>query len=100
MKDDEVLKFVEQTCRQYPTLVNTVWIFGSRSKHQAGATSDYDIAVDWNSSDDEDWATFVGYLREKNPTLFTLDIVRFDRISLELRQRVLEEGRVIYEKNR
>lgn len=80
--------------------VKQVILFGSRAKGTFHARSDYDLAIDWDHSfSDSVWAIFCEKLREDNPSLNQLDIVRLDWIGSDFKQKIIDEGKVIYDKN-
>jgi predicted nucleotidyltransferase len=75
-------------------------LFGSRAKGTFHERSDYDIAIQWDPSfPGVVWAMFCEKLREENPSLNQLDIVRLDWVSDEFKKRIIEEGKVIYDKS-
>ena len=69
-----------------------------RATKEATAFSDYDLVFEWDMYDEKLWGEFTSCLRENNPTLFSLDLARWDQINNQLKERVLAEGRIIYEK--
>lgn len=76
-----------------------VWLFGSRARGSATPQSDYDFAIELEpTASPAAWGQLAGDLREDNPRLNTLDLVRWDEASDLLRAKVLSEGKVIYEK--
>ena len=93
---DAVVKFVVKTSAQYSN-VQRIWIFGSRAKGNATLRSDYDLAFEWIEPAVGTWGELTGILREKNPTLCALDIVRLDQVSNELQRRILGEGILLYD---
>lgn len=78
--------------------IKKVYVFGSHARNTASNVSDYDIGVEWKQMKGELWGAFAQALRESNPTLNSLDIVRMDECSDELKERILSEGRAIYER--
>lgn len=93
---DAVLEFILSNSKK-ESAVSKIWLFGSRGKGNFTETSDYDLAFVW-LKDDLAWGGFATDLREKNPSLNSLDLVRIDQISSEFKNRILSEGTVIYEK--
>ena len=81
-------------------LIEKVLLFGSRARGDAVDVSDFDVAVVAPSLSEDAWARFVSNLRDKAPTLCHLDILRLEAVIRDaLRQHILEEGIVIYERN-
>lgn len=93
-----VVAFLKRTCERYQS-VSKVWIFGSRASNQARETSDYDLAFEWVQTEGENWGEFAGLLRESNPTLQSMDLVRMDLAGEDLRKKINSEGRLIYERH-
>lgn len=72
-------------------------LFGSRARNEAQARSDYDIAID----DDELTPAKLAQIRadmEIVPTLLAIDVVWMNRAAETLRQRILDEGKTLYER--
>lgn len=82
--------------------VSSVFLFGSRARGEAGAKSDYDLAVEWDDTTSikgQSWGQFAEEVREGNPTLFSIDLVRISDVGPMLHERIKKEGKLIYEKN-
>ena len=72
-------------------------LFGSRARDKAQARSDYDIAID----DNELTLAKLAQIRadmEVVPTLLAIDVVWMNRAAATLRQRILDEGKTLYER--
>lgn len=95
---DPVLEFIASVARVYPA-VRKIYLFGSRAKGTQNDKSDYDFAFDWDQAAGGSWGEFAERLREESPVLNALDIILLDRAGAELRNRILTEGVVIYDKN-
>ena len=101
---DPVIDFVRH-CAAGCLNVRRIWVFGSRARDRAEPQSDYDFALDWVDADktpslsDISWGAFAGTLREKNPSLNQLDLVRLSEASDSLKKRIQNEGVLIYEKD-
>ncbi len=92
---DEVLKAIKNICGTF-SQVKCVWLFGSRARGDFKARSDIDLAVEAPMLEDEDWVIFCERL-DSIETLLAFDIVRFDSVSVELSQKILREGILLYE---
>lgn len=71
-------------------------LFGSRARDEAQSRSDYDIAID----DDELTLVKLAQIRadmEIVPTLLSIDVIWMNRAAETLRQRILNEGKTLYE---
>ncbi|MEK7728052.1 MAG: nucleotidyltransferase domain-containing protein [candidate division KSB1 bacterium] len=71
-------------------------LFGSRAREDAQERSDYDIALD----DEQMTRTALAHLRaeiEELPTLLHIDVVWLNRAATALRERILSEGKILYE---
>lgn len=97
-KLDPVLDFVAEFSH-LSAMVRIVRLFGSRATESANEKSDYDLAFEIDPDLEKNWGEFCSRLRENNPRLNTLDLVRMDEISDTFRKKILTEGIVIYEKN-
>ena len=97
LKDDSVLRFVVE-CAKKRKWIKTVWLFGSRAKKKYTETSDYDLAFDVEASSELSWGEFCLELRERNPSLNQLDLLRFDLIEKDFADRIKKEGINIYER--
>ena len=95
---DPTIAYVLSQVGQCPG-VKRVILFGSRANATFHARSDYDLAIEWDPSfSDSVWAILCEKLREDNPSLNPLDIVRLDQAGLDFKQRILDQGKVIYDK--
>ena len=97
LKNDSVLSFVAD-CAKKRKWIKSVWLFGSRAKARNSHTSDYDLAFEVDSSEDLSWGDFCLELREKNPSLNQLDLLRFDLIEKDFVERIKKEGINFYER--
>ncbi len=72
-------------------------LFGSRARDDAQARSDYDIAI----NDDELTPAKLARIRaemEIVPTLLSIDVIWMNRAAETLRKRILNEGKILYER--
>ena len=80
--------------------VDKVVLFGSRARNDHEERSDIDLAVFCDGASDDEWQDVLDCLREDRiDTLLKVDCVRFDRCDAVLREHVLTEGVVLYEKD-
>lgn len=79
--------------------VDKLVLFGSRARGDHEDRSDIDLAVFCDGATDEEWLEVLACLREDRvDTLRKVDCVRFDESDAVLRENVLSEGLVLYEK--
>lgn len=71
-----------------------VYLFGSRARGDAREDSDVDLAFEHESSPAE-WARFVNTVRDQSSILLDLDLVDFAKAPVALRDRILQEGRLL-----
>lgn len=98
--DPEVIDFIVNAARSFIPQSRVI-LFGSRVKNASQERSDYDIAIEAGTGEishfDAAYGRFAGLVREKSPTLCSIDLVRLDRCDADLRARVLREGVNIYD---
>jgi len=73
-----------------------IFLFGSRARGDAQERADYDIAID----DETLTPAILAQIRadmEELPTLLSIDIVWMNRANTVLRERILSEGKILYE---
>lgn len=73
-----------------------ILLFGSRARGTSTDTSDFDIAFR-GVEDDVRWTAFYNYVIHEAPTLYGMDVVRYENASSDLRARIDEEGRPVIE---
>ena len=97
MSDHErALKSLVDVLAHQPS-VERVILFGSRARGEALPGSDIDVCVAAPTAGRADWLEIWTAVDEA-ATLHTIDLVRFEDASPELRERILEEGRTLYER--
>ncbi|MEZ4702775.1 MAG: nucleotidyltransferase domain-containing protein [Rhodothermales bacterium] len=77
--------------------VARVLLFGSRARVDHDARSDIDLAIDCPAASREQWQRIREEV-DRTRTLLFIDVVRFDTAPQSLRDRILEEGIVLYER--
>jgi predicted nucleotidyltransferase len=77
--------------------VDRVVLFGSRARGDHHDRSDIDLAVFCVGASTDNWREVKNCLREgRIDTLLDVDCVRFDDAPPALKERILEEGKVLY----
>jgi predicted nucleotidyltransferase len=77
--------------------VEKVILFGSRARGDAEERSDVDLAIAAPTASPRQWLEIV-FLLEEADTLLRIDIVRWEEASVPLQERILTEGKVLYER--
>ena len=79
--------------------VDKVVLFGSRARGDHHDRSDIDLAVFCAGAGADDWREVKNCLREgRIDTLLNVDCVRFDDSPAALREHILADGTVLYER--
>jgi predicted nucleotidyltransferase len=92
---DVVLEYIISTAQKY-LKVDCIYLYGSRARGDHKETSDYDIAVSGQGSE-ENWAKLFLALQENEVTLKKIDLVDITSCEPKLRDQILKEGKIIYE---
>lgn len=80
--------------------VECVMLFGSRARGDADPRSDIDLAIKAPKMPRAHWAQLVDQLEEELRTLLLIDIVKFEEASDDLRENIILEGEVLYERTK
>lgn len=78
--------------------VRRVILFGSRARGDAQPRSDIDLAVEAPDATSRQWRDLWFFLVEDAETLLHVDAVRLEEAPPELRERIVAEGKVLYER--
>jgi predicted nucleotidyltransferase len=73
-----------------------VILFGSRARGDSGERSDVDLAVEAPNASQRQWLDIAAQLEEAD-TLLKIDLVRWEQASAALKERILAEGKILYE---
>ena len=80
--------------------IDKIVLFGSRARGDHHDRSDIDLAIFCDRASDEEWQQVLDCLREDCiDTLLKVDCVRFERSNAALKEHIMIEGKVLYEKN-
>ncbi len=93
-------RFYEQIVREAsarPTIQRVI-LFGSRARGDALKRADVDLAIEAPALDRKAWGILHWELTEEADTLLEVDVVRLEDAELRLRDRILRDGRVIYDR--
>ena len=90
--------FFQRICRL--PFVDKIVLFGSRARGDHHDRSDIDLAVFCDQASDAEWQQVLDCLREDRiDTLLKVDCVRFERSNAALKEHIMIEGKVLYEKS-
>ena len=73
-----------------------ILLFGSRARGDAGIHSDFDLAFQ-GVTDNPAWHRFAAEMAFDAPTLYGLDVLRYETVPPELKASIDLEGVVLYE---
>lgn len=73
-------------------------IFGSRGRGDSHPTSDFDIAF-FGVENISAWPHFAADMIYEPPTLYHLDVMRYEMIPPEMQASVDEDGKVVYQRD-
>ncbi len=88
---------LEQLFSAHPE-IEKVFVFGSRARGDGDDRSDIDLAIVAPTATPRRWLEVVFALEEAD-TLLSIDVVRWKEASVALRERILAEGKVLYERS-
>lgn len=77
--------------------VEQVILFGSRARGDAEERSDIDLAIVAPAALSRQWLD-ITFLLEQADTLLPIDVVRWEEAAAPLREKILAEGEILYER--
>ena len=78
--------------------IDKVILFGSRARNDYKNNSDIDLAIIFNSNDNDNYIKLLTKLEELN-TLFKFDVIDYNKITnATLKQEIDKDGITIYQK--
>lgn len=77
--------------------IERIYLFGSRARGDAQARSDIDLAISCPMADARAWDSICEAVDEAD-TLLKIDVIRLEEAGPELKQRIMAEGRLLYER--
>ncbi len=97
---DKSYRLILESFKEFPEITK-VYIFGSRAMGNYKKGSDIDLAILGEKVDYEITSRLYRKLNEELPIPYFVDVVNFNSIKLEeLKQHILTEGKLIYEKDK
>lgn len=93
------LKIIDEITNHLATLpfVERVILFGSRARGDHDERSDIDLAVSCPNITASQWLEIWDYIDDA-PTLYSIDIVQFEKVNIKLQENIRKEGLVLYER--
>jgi predicted nucleotidyltransferase len=79
--------------------VSRIILFGSRARGDENPRSDIDLAFDAPTLTESEWLSILDTL-DKCATLLKIDAIHYNEAAEDLRQRINQEGVVVYERNK
>ncbi|MFC4766905.1 nucleotidyltransferase domain-containing protein [Effusibacillus consociatus] len=74
-----------------------VTLFGSRARGDADERSDIDLAIEAPQLNQRQWLELLISL-EQIDTLLSMDVIRWEEAPPELKKKITQEGKVLYER--
>jgi predicted nucleotidyltransferase len=79
-------------------VIEKIILFGSRARNDADARSDIDLAILCPTASIREWLDICTVIEDYD-TLLQIDVVKLDTASQQLQEKILQEGKVLYEKS-
>ncbi len=92
-----IIKTLTHELSQFKT-VEKIVLFGSRAREDNEARSDIDLAVFCPEASHREWLKLVNLIEEAK-TLYFIDFIRLDEASSTFREKILKEGKILYERS-
>ncbi|MGG3772613.1 type VII toxin-antitoxin system MntA family adenylyltransferase antitoxin [Heyndrickxia faecalis] len=77
--------------------VKKIILFGSRAVGDDTDRSDIDLAIVAPEMSKEEWVLFALDLEDELDTLLSLDIIKFEDASQQLKSEILKNGKILYQ---
>ena len=75
-----------------------IWLYGSRARGDATPQSDFDLAFKLPENSTNQWNSFCASIQDDPPSLYRYDLVQFEQVSREFQEKIMTEGKKIYER--
>lgn len=76
-----------------------IWLFGSRTRGEGTPYSDFDLAFEWEGDSRKEWLQFKNILIDEIRTLHSLDLVYLNEAGAELKETIMKQGKLIYDRD-
>ncbi|BCJ87162.1 type VII toxin-antitoxin system MntA family adenylyltransferase antitoxin [Effusibacillus dendaii] len=95
--EERIRRQIMEIMRKNPEVLR-VTLFGSRARGDESARSDIDLAVKAPALSQRKWLELVMSL-EQMDTLLPIDVVRWEEAPTDLKSKITQEGKVLYERS-
>lgn len=79
--------------------VEVIYLFGSRARGDYQERSDIDLAISCSHMEGKDWSKVMTII-ENADTLLKVDCVHLEQANLGLKEKIMKEGVVLYDKHK
>jgi predicted nucleotidyltransferase len=93
-----IIETITKQISRYPS-VEKVVLFGSRARGDEEERSDIDLAVVCPTATQKEWTAIWSDVDDAR-TLLSIDLVRLDKASDRIKESVMKEGIVLYERDK
>ena len=97
-RQTEIITDLVDHLSRFP-VIESVRLYGSRARGDADEKSDFDIAIAAPNADRAQWQAILDSI-DAVETLLDINIVRLEETGGDFRERVVKEGKVLYERRK
>ena len=97
-RQTEIITDLVDHLSRFPA-IESVRLYGSRARGDADEKSDFDIAIAAPNADRAQWQAILDSI-DAVETLLDINIVRLEETGGDFRERVVKEGKVLYERRK
>jgi predicted nucleotidyltransferase len=97
-RETEIITDIVDRLSRCPA-IDSIRLYGSRARGDADEKSDFDIAIAAPNADRAQWQAILDSI-EAVETLLEINAVRLEETGGEFRERIVNEGKVLYERRK